>query len=248
MTTAGCRRREAIEDRPMARRGTAVVRVPPPTGGSAGPPRPWQPGPGCPAGARSRHRFRVLARSASGTDPLGADHAADVNTAVAHHASTGRPMGPCSATSECPLPRARRRVRPGWTSTGRPAPPSDAAMWLVAGWFPGRHRGATAVFGMVGAVLPRRPGTRPLARGPTPTHRVGPLAFDPDPVDGEAYRANRLFTAFCRMAMAAARSSGVIRRVPGASSSSSRSNGTTRVVGTGAVSVRTHRRMIGPSL
>ena len=44
------------------------------------------------------------------------------------------------------------------------------------------------------------------------------------------------------------RSSGVTRRVPAGTDCATSENVTTRVVGTGAVSVRTQRRMIGPAL
>ena len=48
--------------------------------------------------------------------------------------------------------------------------------------------------------------------------------------------------------MASWRSSGVTRRVPAGSEAATSENGTTLVVGIGAVSVRTQRRMTGPAL
>ena len=62
------------------------------------------------------------------------------------------------------------------------------------------------------------------------------------------HRQNRLLTASRRASSVARRSSGVTRRVAAGTDCAMSENGTRRVVGTGAVSVRTQRRMIGPAL
>jgi hypothetical protein len=69
-----------------------------------------------------------------------------------------------------------------------------------------------------------------------------------DGADGEAHLGNRLLTARRRIWMISARSLGDIRRMPAGNFSARPSNRTTSTVGTGAVTVRTHRKMIAPSL